>query len=112
MKWLFALAALLGCHAPASEHEEPRTTSIDYDGPTMWLCRPDLPSDACRIDLTTTVIAADGTRTIEQHVPAHDAPVDCFYIYPTVDLGLSPGNHTDFTDQSEMKRVAAAQIAR
>jgi fermentation-respiration switch protein FrsA (DUF1100 family) len=107
---LVALAAVLGCGA--SQHEQIRTSSAEYVDGRMWLCRPDLPSDACRIDLTTTVIEPDGTHTVETHAPAHDAAVDCFYIYPTVDLGVVPGNHTDFTDLSEMRKTAVAQIAR
>jgi hypothetical protein len=110
----FTTAALLGaagCHG-AAQHEQIRTSSADYADGKMWLCRPDLPSDACRVDLTTTVLEPDGTRTVEAHTPAHDAPVDCFYIYPTVDLGVVPGNHTDFNDLSAMKKTATAQIAR
>lgn len=106
-----AATTVFGCHG-AAQHEQIRTSSSDYADGTMWLCRPDLPSDACRLDLTTTVIEPDGTHTVEPHAPAHDAPVDCFYIYPTVDLGVVPGNHTDFTDLSAMRKTAAAQIAR
>ena len=33
----------------------------DYSKPELWLCRPGRTDDACAIDLTTTVIKADGT---------------------------------------------------
>jgi len=72
--------------------------SATYQDPRMWICRPDLPNDACRGDLTATEIRLDGTRTI---VPQHSAAapaVDCFYVYPTVDYGWFAGNHTDFSD--------------
>ena len=88
-----------------------RTSSVAYRDPALWLCRPDLPSDACRGDLTTTVIAADGSRTVERHAP-REAAVDCFYIYPTLDLSLIPGNHVDFSDLAKIRKTAGAQIAR
>ncbi len=78
----------------------------------MWLCRPDLPTDACRGDLTTTELLPDGGRVVHAHAPAKDAPVDCFYIYPTVDLSALPGNHVDFSDLASQRKAAAAQIAR
>jgi hypothetical protein len=91
-----------------------RTTSAAYRDPAMWLCRPDLASDACRGDRTTTEIAPDGTRTIRSDLgrPHRDAPVDCFYIYPTLDLSPVPGNHTDFSDLDRERATAAAQIGR
>jgi hypothetical protein len=107
----FAIVAMVGCHAP-SQHEQLRTTSAAYLDHAMWLCRPDLPSDACRIELATTVLEPDGTRTVTAHVPARDAPVDCFYIYGSVDLNVIPGNHTDFSERAAMRRAAAEQIAR
>jgi hypothetical protein len=55
---------------------------------------------------------ADGSRTVESHAPARDSAVDCFYIYPTVDLSIIPGNHVDFSDLSKIRATAAAQIAR
>jgi len=112
MRYAVAIALLLGCHEHSAAHELPRSSSVDYRDGKLWLCRPDLPTDACRVDLATTVLAPDGTRAIEQHAPAHDAPVDCFYIYPTVDLGLVAGNHIDFSDLEPMRTTATAQIAR
>jgi len=109
---LVVAAVIAVACTPPSRSEQMRTSSAPYRDPKMWLCRPDLPSDACRIDLTTTEIAADGTRTVRQHPVAHDAPVDCFYIYPTIDLNLVPGNHTDFTDLTKYRDVVAAQVAR
>jgi hypothetical protein len=86
--------------------------SAKYQRPEMWLCRPDLPGDRCRADLAATEIHPDGTRSVVAHTPAADPKVDCFYVYPTVDLRLSPGNHTDFADVGPMARAAAAQAAR
>ncbi|MGZ8177823.1 DUF3089 domain-containing protein [Williamsia sp. SKLECPSW1] len=55
------LAALLPFWAAGTAAAEPAT-----QGSTLWLCRPGQPADPC------------GGRG--------DAPVDCFYVYPTVSL--------------------------
>lgn len=78
-----------------------------------WLCRPDLPKDPCRAaDLTAAELRADGSRVLIAHPAAEHPRVDCFYVYPTVDLELVPGNHTDFTDDRKMRATTIAQAAR
>jgi len=67
---------------------------LDYQADANWVCRPDLPG-ACIDDLTAQVLTADGVGPRELFVPAADAPVDCFYVYPTVsevlELSATPG---------------------
>jgi hypothetical protein len=55
-------------------------------GAAAWLCRPGLSfaQDPCKTDLTTTVVGADGTGSVRPGRTDLDAPVDCFYVYPTV----------------------------
>src|SRR5262249_52893971 len=77
--------------------------SSKYANDRLWLCRPDLPNDRCHADLTATEIHPDGSRTIVPHQPAAAPAVDCFYVYPTVDLGLTPANHTDFENIEPMR---------
>jgi hypothetical protein len=80
-----------------------------------WLCRPDLPvaDDPCRsADLSATELHADGTRTVVAHHAADKPLVDCFYVYPTVDLELVPGNHKDLVDTRRMRATTLAQAAR
>ncbi len=48
---------------------------------------------------------------VPHHVAAHPA-ADCFYVYPTVDLELVPGNHDDFRDVRKMRATTIAQAAR
>jgi len=55
-----------------------------YADPARWLCRPDVADDVCDGDLDTTVIAADGSREVERFEADPDAPIDCFYVYPTI----------------------------
>jgi hypothetical protein len=85
---------------------------LHFEDPAMWLCRPDLPTDACRVDLDATEVRPDGTRVVVPFVPAATPDVDCFYVYPTVDVGMVPGNHDDFTDTASMREFAHSQAAR
>jgi Protein of unknown function (DUF3089) len=96
---------------PASVPPPPATPQR-YETASAWLCRPDLPTDACRVNLDATELRADGTRVLLPFVPATNPSVDCFYVYPTVDMGLVADNHVDFSDTSRMRDVARAQIGR
>jgi MFS family permease len=84
----------------------------DYSDPKTWLCRPGLSGadDACAVDLSTTVVAADGTLTHEAWKANPNAPIDCFYVYPTV--SLDPTANSDMTPGPEEKGVVRAQFAR
>jgi len=57
--------------------------SVSYDDPAHWICRPEAPG-ICGSDLDATVVAADGTLTVEPFHADPDAPIDCFYVYPTI----------------------------
>ena len=71
----------------AATHAFAQTTNAspapDYTNPQAWLCRPDRPG-ACDVDLSTTVVGQDGRATVERARLDPKAPVDCFYVYPTV----------------------------
>jgi hypothetical protein len=81
----------------------------DYSKPETWLCRPG-GQDACAVDLTATVVAEDGRLTQEKFTPNPKAPIDCFYVYPTV--SLDPGGNSDMTPGNEERNVIRAQFAR
>lgn len=70
---------------------------LDYANPGMWACRPDMEPNQCLQDMTATLMNADGTRAMETHTPAQDAPYDCFYVYPTVLLS-GAAQMVDFSD--------------
>lgn len=75
-----------------------------YDDPALWLCHPDKDpaDDQCLAhDLSATVFLPDGTTMVVPHVVADDPPFDCFYVYPTVDLRLTPGQTENFNDLSQ-----------
>jgi len=88
--------------------------SARYSSDDLWLCRPGLATDQCFAhSLDATVVAPDGSTTIETLSPPMFTPdIDCFYIYPTVDLSSTPGNHTDFSDISYMLDPLLSQVAR
>ena len=64
---VFALIGMvLPAHAqapvpPASAPAEVKPN--DYADEANWLCRPGRKGDACDVDLTTTLVATDGTLT-------------------------------------------------
>jgi hypothetical protein len=99
--------------APAQEQPKPAAAPApaknDYSNPDFWLCRPGR-QDACAIDLTTTVVAADGKLTRETWAANPNAPIDCFYIYPTVSNDPTP--NSDMIPGAEEKGVIDAQFAR
>ena len=84
----------------------------DYASPAAWACRPDVDGDACDIDLTAVEVLPDGSTQLVPHAPAVDPQVDCFFVYPTVDLSLRAGLHQDLADHDEPFRSAGVQVAR
>jgi hypothetical protein len=70
----------------------PMLAPADYAQDANWLCRPGLASDECTKELTATEVLPDGTRMPTSLPAAVDAPIDCFYIYPTVDMDMVPDN--------------------
>ena len=81
----------------------------DYSDPKNWLCRPG-GQDACAIDHTTTVISSDGKLTTETWKADPNAPIDCFYVYPTV--STDPGPNSDMTADPAENNVIRQQFAR
>jgi hypothetical protein len=74
-----------------------------------WLCRPGA-SDACAVDMSTTIVGGDGTLTPEGWSADPDAPVDCFYVYPTVSTDRT--TYSDLTPDPAELNVVRTQFAR
>src|SRR5713226_9452340 len=81
----------------------------DYSKSESWLCRPGR-QDACAVDLTTTIVAANGKLTRETWAANPKAPIDCFYVYPTVSSDATP--NSDMVAGPEELNVIRAQFAR
>jgi hypothetical protein len=111
LRALFAAAALLASPAAVSAQDAPAAPPPpDYADAALWLCRPGIEVNRCEVDLDATVVAADGTLTLERFRPAQDPKVDCFYIYPTV--STDPGHQSDFSVDPAEINVVALQFAR
>ena len=82
----------------------------DYGDGKTWLCKPGRSSDACVVDQTTTIVAADGKLAREGWKADRNAPIDCFYVYPTV--SLDPGGNSDMNPGPEETNVVRVQFAR
>jgi hypothetical protein len=116
-KSIIALAlfvALCGAESAfAQTPSQPATTGTatknDYSDGKSWLCRPGR-QDACAVDLNTTVVNADGKLKLEKWAANPKAPVDCFYVYPTVSTDQTP--NSDMTAGPEEMGVIRAQFAR
>jgi len=85
--------------------------SEQYAGTAGWICHPDLADDVCT-DLSTTVIAPDGSREVveAERAPAAETDFDCFYVYPTTSADPAPVADLD-VDASETDTVRA-QVGR
>src|SRR6266849_4660787 len=93
--------------APAATASAPAKN--DYSKSESWLCRPGR-QDACAVDLTTTIVAANGKLTRETWAANPKAPIDCFYVYPTVSNDTTP--NSDMVAGPEELNVVRAQFAR
>ena len=103
------LTAVVSMIVISSAQDTPSPAKNDYSKAETWLCRPGR-HDACDVDLTTTVISASGKLTREPWAANPKAPIDCFYVYPTVSLDAT-GN-SDMAAGDEELAVVRVQAAR
>ena len=99
---LLALCISVPAQTPATPAKN------DYSKGESWLCRPGR-QDACAVDLTTTVVNANGKMTQEKWTADPKAPIDCFYVYPTVSNDATPNSdrHADTEEMSVIKQQFA-----
>jgi hypothetical protein len=107
MKTLALLALCLSSAVPA--FGQPAQKPNDYSLDDSWLCRPGR-QDACTIDLRTTIVKADGSFSREGWKAEANAPIDCFYVYPTVSTDPTP--FSDMTADPAEVNVVRQQFAR
>jgi len=104
----FSLTALVSTIVSRVQ-DHPSPARNDYSKAESWLCRPGR-HDACDVDLTTTVISANGKLTREPWAANPKAQIDCFYVYPTVSLDPTP--NSDMVAGEEELSVVRVQAAR
>jgi hypothetical protein len=83
--------------------------AVDYADPSHWICRPER-DDVCSKPLTSTVLPPDGTTSRKTYAPDPLAPVDCFYVYPTV--SQEPTANADMSAGPAEQRAVTEQFAR
>ena len=98
-----ALAAFI---QPAAAQTPARN---DYADKAAWLCWPGR-TDACSGDNAATVISAAGVATKEAWKADPKAPIDCFYVYPTV--SRDKGVISDMAPNAEERSVVEQQLSR
>lgn len=84
--------------------------AVDYGQPSSWLCRPGRDDVCSRPLLSTAISPADGAATRKTSTPDPAAPIDCFYVYPTV--SREPAANADMAASPEVEHAAAQQFAR
>lgn len=95
---------------PAAAPAAQASQRTDYGVAANWLCRPGLANNPCEVNLDATIVKADGSTEIEKFSGNPNAPIDCFYVYPTV--SLDPFTQSDLIPGPEETNVAKAQLAR
>jgi Protein of unknown function (DUF3089) len=105
--WLVTVAgfasALAGAAVPARAADDD-----PYERPEAWLCRPGA-SDLCAAAVVATIARGDGSRANRVLKPNPAAPIDCFYVYPTV--SEDPAGNSSMTSGPGEKRAVAQQFA-
>src|SRR5215510_10207766 len=102
---VFSLTALVSTIILSRAQDHPSPAPNDYGKAESWLCRPGR-HDACDVDMTTTVISANGKLTKETWAANPKAPIDCFYVYPTVSTDES-GNSDMIANTEELNVIRA-----
>jgi len=110
---LMLLAGQTTRNLRAQSQDQPKPaapqTKNDYSKAETWLCRPGR-QDACAVDLTATIVNADGKLKEEKWKGDPNAPIDCFYVYPTVSNDATP--NSDMNAGPEERSVIQHQFAR
>ena len=111
MKFVALIAlAVAAVASPSLAQQAPLPTPApNYAQPETWLCLPGR-ADACAANQDATIVAANGTQTVEAFKPAAAPKFDCFYVYPTVSLDPTP--NSDMNAGLEERTVATFQAAR
>lgn len=95
---------------PAAQVAVAPASSIDYSDGKTWLCRPGRDDVCSQSKQDATIVRADGKLVAEPFRADAKAPVDCFYVYPTV--SKDPGGNATMTLAPEERSVINQQFAR
>jgi Protein of unknown function (DUF3089) len=79
-----------------------------YAAPETWLCRPGR-QDLCAVVVGRATIAPDGSVARDESIPNRSAPVDCFYVYPTI--SQDPNGNSPLVAGPGERRAVERQFA-
>ena len=102
---LFCLCALAAAPGVATAAPTPDDTYADDEA---WLCKPGR-DDLCARPVTLVAVGADGRSEARTMKPEPDAPIDCFYVYPTI--SLDPNGNSSLVPGEGEKRAVRQQFA-
>ena len=107
-RWIPAFAGMTMMFQ-ASAPAQPQASTPDYSKDSTWLCLPGR-KDVCSTPLPTTALNHNGYGSTGLSTVAGNAPIDCFYVYPTVsnDSGLN----SDLDAGREERLATETQFAR
>ena len=108
MRYLLSALALT-IAAPAAAQNATPAAAPDYAREASWLCLPGR-QDPCARPLATAALNPNGYGPVRHVLPAADAPIDCFYVYPTV--SRDPDENSDLAAGPEEIAVTTVQFAR
>jgi hypothetical protein len=79
-----------------------------WSSPEAWLCLPGR-SDLCAGPIRRMTLDAEGKVTRDAVAADSDAPVDCFYVYPTI--STDPAGNSSLTPGPGERRAVEQQFA-
>jgi hypothetical protein len=117
---LSAITVLASCSSAPTQATRTTSTSAtpattaansnDYANGDHWLCLPGR-KDACSVDLDVSLFKPAGIPAGRESFRVNsEAPVDCFYVYPTISNDPTP--NSDMIAGDEERRAVANQLAR
>ena len=99
------LLLLLACNGQCTVDED-----LDYRQAENWVCKPGL-DDVCSAPLPGVNVQSDGSLSDFEVAAPSEHGVDCFFIYPTMDMRLRLGLDTDLEEPDGPEIAVRAQFA-
>lgn len=95
-----------------ADNPYPGYASTLYAGTNNWLCHPELGSNRnfCFGDIRASAIKANGDASETDVLTDANAPVDCFYVYPTA--SPDPSVNSDLITDAQEQQTTTLQFAR
>ncbi|MGH7295446.1 MAG: DUF3089 domain-containing protein, partial [Polyangiaceae bacterium] len=87
------------------------SSDANYADPALWLCGANAAHDYCLDPQAVTTVHPDLSQTTATPAPATDPPLDCFYVYPSVDITSPAGNEKDFSNLADILDPVREQAA-